>query len=152
MCHKNNPIHPATTTIRHNTLNSIWIANNFCFTGRGSYIIIRKVKMVTRSSENSTRFLLGGLSNMCGGAGESFNFDLLKLTWMFYLPTELANKLKLTQNRSKVTVVGQWLGYVLGTLGNFFFFLWRVSFIPHLYPYPRVQVKTTWKLFIIVLR
>lgn len=32
--------------------------------------------MVTRSSENSTRFLLSGLSNMCGGAGESFNFDV----------------------------------------------------------------------------
>lgn len=64
--------------------------------------------MVTRSSENSTRFLLSGLSNMCGGAGESFNFDVSLREWFtLYLPTELANKLKLTQNRSKVTVVGQ---------------------------------------------
>lgn len=44
-----------------------------------------------------------------------------------FLPTELANKLTLTQNRSKATVVSQWLTYVLSTLGNFFFFLWCVS-------------------------
>lgn len=96
--------------------------------------------MVTRSSENSTRFLLSGLSNMCGGAGESFNFDV-SLRECFTCQQNLRINLSLLKTDPKSLLLASDSVMFWVRWEAFSSFFWRVSCIPHLYPYPRVQVK-----------